>query len=53
MRRMLTEADATPGATVFGYYVNDPERYGVVSSTKRARRCRSKKNLPAPSPIMR
>ncbi len=31
MRRMLTEADATPGATVFGYYVNDPERYGVVS----------------------
>jgi glucose-1-phosphate thymidylyltransferase len=27
----LTEADATPGATVFGYYVNDPERYGVVS----------------------
>lgn len=31
MRRMLAEADATPGATVFGYYVNDPERYGVVS----------------------
>ncbi len=31
MRRMLAEADATPGATVFGYFVNDPERYGVVS----------------------
>ncbi len=31
MRRMLAEADATSGATVFGYYVNDPERYGVVS----------------------
>jgi len=31
MRRMLAEADATPGATVFGYCVNDPERYGVVS----------------------
>ena len=30
MRGMLAEADATPGATVFGYYVNDPERYGVV-----------------------
>ncbi len=31
LRRMLTEADATPNATVFGYYVTDPERYGVVS----------------------
>ena len=31
MRRMLAEADAMPGATVFGYMVNDPERYGVVS----------------------
>jgi glucose-1-phosphate thymidylyltransferase len=29
---MLATADAhTGGATVFGYYVNDPERYGVVS----------------------
>jgi len=28
---MLTEADArTDGATVFGYWVNDPERYGVA-----------------------
>jgi glucose-1-phosphate thymidylyltransferase len=31
MRRMLEEADAADGATVFGYYVTDPERYGVVS----------------------
>jgi glucose-1-phosphate thymidylyltransferase len=31
MRKMLAEADAASGATVFGYYVNDPERYGVVS----------------------
>ena len=31
MRRMLSEASASSGATVFGYYVNDPERYGVVS----------------------
>ena len=30
LRRMLSEADATVGATVFGYYVTDPERYGVV-----------------------
>jgi len=31
MRRMLADANATGGATVFGYYVTDPERYGVVS----------------------
>ena len=31
MRRMLAEADTSEGATVFGYYVNDPQRYGVVS----------------------
>lgn len=31
LRRLLSEANATKGATVFGYYVNDPERYGVVS----------------------
>ena len=29
--RMLHEAAATPGATVFGYYVRDPERFGVVA----------------------
>lgn len=28
--RMLREASATEGATVFGYYVRDPERFGVV-----------------------
>lgn len=31
LRKMLSEANAMAGATVFGYYVNDPERYGVVS----------------------
>ena len=31
LRRMLAEANAAEGATVFGYYVMDPERYGVVS----------------------
>lgn len=30
MRKMLAQADASSGATVFGYYVTDPERYGVV-----------------------
>ncbi len=31
LRPMLTTCAQMPGATVFGYYVNDPERYGVVS----------------------
>jgi glucose-1-phosphate thymidylyltransferase len=34
LRRMLAEADSFAGSTVFGYYVNDPERYGVVSFSK-------------------
>lgn len=37
MRRMLTEASEQSGATVFGYYVNDPERYGVVSFNRDGR----------------
>lgn len=28
--KMLQETSATPGATVFGYWVRDPERFGVV-----------------------
>jgi glucose-1-phosphate thymidylyltransferase len=31
MRGMLRSASESSGATVFGYAVNDPERYGVVS----------------------
>lgn len=30
-RKLQTVATRTKGATVFGYYVNDPSRYGVVS----------------------
>lgn len=29
-KRLQTTAQQQSGATVFGYYVNDPERYGVV-----------------------
>lgn len=28
--KMLQETSVTPGATVFGYWVRDPERFGVV-----------------------
>jgi len=31
IRRLLASAAGSSGATVFGYNVNDPERYGVVS----------------------
>jgi len=37
MRRMLAEVDSQSGATVFGYYVNDPERYGVVGFDREGR----------------
>ena len=35
---LLKSAELTTGACVFGYYVNDPERYGVVEfdSNKKA-----------------
>ncbi|MEI7900880.1 MAG: sugar phosphate nucleotidyltransferase, partial [bacterium] len=37
LRRMLAEADGAGGATVFGYYVTDPNRYGVVSFDREGR----------------
>ena len=30
LREAVTDVDISNNATVFGYYVNDPERYGVV-----------------------
>ena len=29
-KRLVAAAKKTEGATVFGYYVDDPERFGVV-----------------------
>ncbi len=37
MRHMLAEASASSNATVFGYFVTDPERYGVVSFDREGR----------------
>jgi glucose-1-phosphate thymidylyltransferase len=34
LSRLMTQTNERPGATVFGYYVNDPERYGVVAFDK-------------------
>ncbi|MGD0232795.1 MAG: glucose-1-phosphate thymidylyltransferase RfbA [Syntrophorhabdales bacterium] len=30
LKRTVSDIDARGGATVFGYYVSDPERYGIV-----------------------
>ncbi len=49
---ILAAADAeTSGATVFGYKVEDPERYGVVSVDGAALPSTSKKSRRGPSPI--
>jgi glucose-1-phosphate thymidylyltransferase len=37
LRPLLAECERTPGATIFGYYVNDPQRYGVVSFSRDGR----------------
>ena len=34
LREAVTDVDTSNNATVFGYYVNDPERYGVVEFDK-------------------
>ena len=36
-QKLQSAAKRTAGATVFGYYVTDPERYGVVSFDKEGR----------------
>jgi glucose-1-phosphate thymidylyltransferase len=35
MSKILTESKKEKGATIFGYYVSDPQRFGVVSFNKK------------------
>lgn len=35
LRKAVSEIKAEGGASVFGYYVNDPERYGVIEFNKK------------------
>ena len=37
LRKAVSDVEKNGGATVFGYYVNDPERYGVVEFDKDGR----------------
>lgn len=37
LRRTVKDVSAKGGATVFGYYVNDPHRYGIVEFDKKGK----------------
>ncbi|HTZ17251.1 MAG TPA: glucose-1-phosphate thymidylyltransferase RfbA [Dissulfurispiraceae bacterium] len=37
LRKAVSDVEKNGGATIFGYYVNDPERYGVVEFDKDGR----------------
>ena len=51
LTKYLKEADSrTEGATVFGYYVDDPERFGVIDFDEEGR-AKSIEEKPAPSEI--
>ncbi|MDQ4147455.1 MAG: glucose-1-phosphate thymidylyltransferase RfbA, partial [Pseudomonadota bacterium] len=47
-RRLQTVAQQQTGATVFGYYVSDPSRYGVVAFDKSGRVTRIEEKPAAP-----
>jgi len=34
LKKSINDVDSIGGSTVFGYYVNDPERYGIVEFSK-------------------
>ena len=51
--KLRQAANRAHGATVFGYYVRDPERYGVVSFNPRARPLTWKKSPLILNPTMR
>ncbi|MDX1606853.1 MAG: sugar phosphate nucleotidyltransferase, partial [Candidatus Competibacterales bacterium] len=46
--RLQRATDRATGATVFGYYVNDPERYGVVEFDATGRAVSIEEKPPAP-----
>jgi len=37
LKKAVSDVNKSGGATIFGYYVNDPERYGVVNFDKNGR----------------
>lgn len=44
LKEAVRNAEETDQATVFGYWVNDPERYGVAQFDADGNACRSKRN---------
>lgn len=51
-KRLLRAANKQEGATVFGYYVDDPERFGIVEFDADGRAIPSKKSRRNRSPII-
>lgn len=51
VKRLREAAARTQGAAVFGYYVEDPERFGVVESDAEGRAVSLEENPLTPSPI--
>ena len=52
LKNSVVEAEQNNNATVFGYYVNDPERYGVATFDENITVQVLKKNLRIPKVIM-
>ena len=53
LRKAVAKAENGGGASVFGYYVDDPERYGVVEFDERKKPSRSRRSPRVRSRITR
>ena len=51
-KRLRTAAEKESGATVFGYYVEDPQRFGVVEFNAEGKAVSLKKSRQCRNPIM-
>lgn len=52
LREAVRTAEEEDKATVFGYWVDDPERYGVAEFDGNGNCLRSRKSRPIPNPTM-
>ena len=52
LREAVRTAEEENKATVFGYWVDDPERYGVAEFDGNGNCLRSRKSRPIPNPTM-
>jgi len=52
LKTAVSHAESGCGATIFGYYVDDPQRFGIVEFDSCGRRFRLRKNLRTPKAII-